>query len=504
MDKPMLQNAEPTATAEPTDAEPIDAELVEAVGADESDTPAEAADNPSVDEPIEGNDTAKLLVQFVLAIVILAAGVGLTILLFSQKTAPATTNGLDASPLVDTVTARVGNLPVAIRGFGTVRARDRVQIVPQVGGRVISTHPNFAEGATLNGGEVIATLDPADAELAIARANSEIDRLSATIKRLDASRKRAESAVAAAQTRLETQRAEAEVAKAQYEKLNPGKEIPPMVARVPQMREAEANLASAEAGLEDVGSEREQIEAQLAAAKTELRQAQLNLERTQITLPGEPTDRYRVLEKNAEVGQFMSPGVTLSTLYKASTLEVPVPLPARELQWFTVGQATAEVTARDIDRTWSGTIVRTDGQIDPRSRLVNVVVALDPAGLDGKLVPGMFVEAMITGEKIPNVAAIPRLALRQVERVDVANAGGNQATGRTGGFDNDATAQRLYVIRDDVLRFIDVEVVRLTRELAYVSGLDDGEIIVTTDLAVVTDGMIVDVADTDEPNGGEQ
>ena len=435
-----------------------------------------------------GNDKAQALVQFLIAAIVLAAGVGLAWLLYAQKTEPATTNDLDARPVVETITAEVGDLPVTIRGFGTVRARDRVQIVPQVDGRILSTHPNFAEGGVISGGETVATLDPADADLAVARASAEIDRLTATLKRLDASRKRAESQVAAARTRLETQRAEAAVSRSQYEKLNPGKDVPPLVAREPQVREAEAALAAAEADLEDVGSEREQINAQLASARTSLRQAELNLERTEIVLPGDSTDRYRVLDKSADVGQYISPGVAIGTLYKVSTLEVPVPLPAKELQWFAVGEAAATITARDIDRSWDGIIVRTDGQIDPRSRLVNVVVAIDPDDLDGQLVPGLFVEATIVGEAVDNVAAIPRLALRQAERGDA----GKQSTGRTGGFDA-ADGQRLYVVRDGVLRFVDVDVIRRTRELAYVRGLENGDPVVTTDLSVVTDGMKVEI-----------
>lgn len=439
----------------------------------------------------EGSGFAKTAIQLVISALILLAGGGLCYVLYLQKTAPAKTDLLTSEPIVEVVAAAVGDLPVTINGYGTVRARDRVQLVPQVDGRIVSTNVNFAEGGTLRGGEVVATLDAEDAELAVQRSQAELDRLAASIRRLDARRKQAEANVAAAETRLETQRAEADVARTQFEKLNPDREVPPLVAREPQVREAEAAVAAAEANLEDIGSERDQLEADRAAAETALRQAELNLQRTAITLPGSERDVYRVTGKNAEVGQYVSPGSPIATLYKTSTLEVPVPLKASELRWFDVGEAPATLTANNFRQTWRGTAVRTDGQIDARSRLVNVVIAVDPSD-EAALVPGLFLEATIEGRTVENVAAVPRLALRQIERGAIDRPDGSSAR-RTGGFDVEGP-QRLYVVRDGVVRFVEVEVVRRDRETVYVRGLNDGELVVTTDLKVVTDGMRVDVA----------
>ncbi|MEM6315929.1 MAG: hypothetical protein AAF743_17700, partial [Planctomycetota bacterium] len=145
--------------------------------------------------------------------------------------------------------------------------------------------------------------------------------------------------------------------------------------------------------------------------------------------------------------------------------------------------------------------------------LVNVVVAIAPEELDGQLVPGLFLETTIIGDPVENVAAVPRLALRQAERNPLADAntdtdanaetnGRNQATRRTGGFGT-TEPQRLYVIREGVLRFVDVDVIRKTRETAFVRGLDNGDQVVTTDLNIVTDGMEVDVAGSETSAGTE-
>jgi RND family efflux transporter MFP subunit len=439
--------------------------------------------SPAEKPPKKKQAAYRATVQALLIIGFLGIGAAVTFLLVLQKTAPATTGDLGGPPVVEVLTVSVGEVPVTIDGFGEVRTRQRVQLVPQVGGRILEKDDGLIEGGTVEGGEVLLRIDPADAELAVRQAEAELARLAATLRRLASQEAAAEAAVAQAETRLETERAEADVARQQYERLNPDQDVPPLVARLPQVREAEAALRSAEANAQDVELQAEELAAQKQAAEVRLDQAQLSAERTEVRLP--KGGSYRVTRTAADVGQFVAPGQTVAELYRVGAVEVPLPLPARDLALLDLPGTAVTLIDPATRQTWTGTAVRTDGEIDPQSRLVRVIVL--PDGDTTGLVPGMFVRGELIGRPLSNVAAVPRLALRSLESAD-----NNR---RTGGLESAGTEELLYVVRDGLLRFVPVTIVHREAETAYVEGLNDGDQIVLTDLDIVTDKMEVSVGE---------
>ncbi len=117
--------------------------------------------------------------------------------------------------------------------------------------------------------------------------------------------------------------------------------------------------------------------------------------------------------------------------------------------------------------------MRTEGEIDPASRMVHAVAeVMDPYGRGDvpdrpPLAVGMYVEAEIEGILAEGVAVLPRAALRNESQV-------------------------LVVDKDNRLRFRDVDVLRETRDdVVLRSGLQDGELVCVSPLAAVTDGMEV-------------
>ena len=117
--------------------------------------------------------------------------------------------------------------------------------------------------------------------------------------------------------------------------------------------------------------------------------------------------------------------------------------------------------------------MRTEGEIDPRSRMIHAVVRVaDPYARGGDpgrppLAVGLYVDAEILGRVARQVAVVPRSALR----------GENQL---------------LVVSDEDRLHFRSVEILRTTQDDVIVSsGLAAGERICVSPLAVVTAGMRV-------------
>ena len=62
------------------------------------------------------------------------------------KDEPRKTDRIIYAPLVRVIEIDVGTQQVIVNGNGTLQARTRINIVPQVGGRITYIHPNLLTG----------------------------------------------------------------------------------------------------------------------------------------------------------------------------------------------------------------------------------------------------------------------------------------------------------------------------------------------------------------------
>ncbi|MEE8523013.1 MAG: efflux RND transporter periplasmic adaptor subunit [Thermoanaerobaculia bacterium] len=360
------------------------------------------------------------------------------------------------APLVRVLTVAPKNLTLDVRAQGTVLPRTETTLIAQVAGTVTAVSGDFEAGGFFRRGEVLVELDPRDYQIAMRRAGAQ---------------------VAQAELQVELQEAEARVAIEEWRELGDG-EPSPLVLRQPQ-------LAQAKAGLE--------------AARAELEKAGLDLERTRIRAPF----TGRVRGKRVDLGQFVSPGTPLATVHATDYAEVRLPVPDDQLGYlelpFTYRNAVSDtgpaVTLRARfgrrQHAWQGHIVRTEGEIDGRTRMLNLVARIEkpydrsPDAPDRPpLAVGTFVEAEIAGRAAEGVFVVPRVALRPTRR--------------------GLGEQVLVADDDDRLRFRDVEVSRLEGETAVISaGLTAGERVCVSPLDVAVDGMKVRTVETDDGSGGE-
>ncbi len=397
----------------------------------------------------------KQLLRILLPIlVIVAAGyAGLTMI--QNRPIPETRVVEATIPLVETMEVAYSSVRMRVRAEGTVAPRTEAEFVPEVSGRVMEIAPSLAVGGFFEQGDVLLRLDSREYELAVTRSRA---------------------LIAQAELRLETERQEAAVAMEEWELLGAGQPTP-LAMREPQIAEAEASLASAEATLE---------------------QAEYDLERTLVRAPF----AGRVRSKRVDVGQFVQRGSSLATLYAVDAVEVRLPIPDSELQFVDLplayrgdggseSVAGPEVVLRanfaGSEHEWRGRIVRTEGEIDPRTRMVHAIARVeDPyARTEERLRPplalGMFVEAEILGRSSGQVAILPRSVLRGADQV-------------------------LVVDPEGVLRFYEVEIFRLERDLVMVrSGLKAGDRIVVSPLENAVNGMRVRVSEAvpDQESAGE-
>lgn len=381
--------------------------------------------------------------QLVLVVVVLTLGILVMLTMASMRQLPETKPQVVTAPLLNAVLVTQASICMTVTGYGTVEPRMDVQVVPQVSGRVVKRHGQFVAGGFFAADTALVKIDPRDYEIAVEAASANVAQAEVTLAR---------------------EQAEAAVARQEWRKINPGREPDSiLVFREPQVRSAEAQLRSARARLE---------------------KARLDLERTEITMPF----GGRVVATQADVGQYVTQGQPIGSVYATDLVEISIPLEDAELEWFSIpgtaagassgGESegavvTVKATFAGRDQEWKGQVVRMKSRVDPKSRLVQVVAQVqDPMNTEGDrvpLLPGSFVEVVIHGKTVDKVVTIPRFALRNGREVWVAQ-------------------QR------ERLEIRPVTILRQDRTLAYISqGLRDGDIVITSPLDTITDGMQIRV-----------
>lgn len=375
------------------------------------------------------------LQRIVLPILILLLGVVGMRLLVQSRQAPPKQALKNPGILVEVIRAEPGDHPVQVLGTGTVQSRQEVAITPQVSGRIVTLAPGFQAGGFFRKGDLLFEIEAIDYQLAAERASA---------------------ALAKAEVDQALVEGQARVAQEEWSRLYPdGTQAPPLVAQLPQLKNAAAAVAAARAALE---------------------QARLDLTRTRLHAPFD----CRVRSEELALGQYVRAGASVAQVAGTEAVEIVVPLPLEELGWLQIpraGSAGKGSPARvrlsgAEEQGWSGRIVRSLGEVDSRSRMARVVVAVDdPYGLHSPgarqpdLEIGMFVEVELSGRTLPQVFALPRSALRE---------GGMVWT----------------VAGEDRLHLQPVQVARQEGELVLVSeGLAAGDRVVLTRISGAAEGL---------------
>ena len=329
----------------------------------------------------------------------------LTWWLIAMKPEPERRKFKPREPVVEHMVAERKNLRVYVDAYGSVKPRTSTILLAETPGLIEAVapfedsnrsgpHASFRAGGFFEKGDMLVKIE--DIDLRAARAD-------------------AEALLRTAELQLEQERALAEQAKSEWELGRDWKDAPDLVKRLPQIRKAEADAKAAEA---------------------RLAQAKRNFERTRVRAPF----RGRILETMADVGQRVGGGASpaLAKVYALDIAEVDLSLSRSELQLLAFEEGTngtghaPEVQILDEAGkcTHVGNLDRSEGTVDPRTRLTNVVANLEGAFADpfvekeidapGSLSPGEFVEARVFGPEV-GVFVIPRSAFREKDTLLVIN-----------------------------------------------------------------------------------
>jgi len=260
---------------------------------------------------------------------------------------------------VQAAEATTRTMAETVRGIGTLRALNTVEIRPEIAARI--TGITFEEGSEVDAGELLFELDT---------------------RMLEGELTSQQAALAAARARLAN--AERELAR---------------------IEELFGQRVATEDARDQAATELEASQAEVDRLESEVRLAEERLADARIQAP------YRgwISEALVDVGDFVQAGELLATLYQTDALEIEFTLPERYAGRIRTGQDVTLTVSAYPERAFTATTVFVSPSVDDRARDFLVKARLDnPQAL---LKPGTFATAVLTVREREDALVIPEEAL---------------------------------------------------------------------------------------------
>ncbi|MGV0034359.1 MAG: efflux RND transporter periplasmic adaptor subunit [Candidatus Azotimanducaceae bacterium WSBS_2022_MAG_OTU7] len=374
------------------------------------------------------------LIKGIMTISILFFAAIVAYVLVQTAPAPDKITPVQIAPSVRVLEVERKRIRLEVTSQGSVMPFKESQLIPEVNGRVQWMSPNLLPGGYFERDEVLLRIDSRDYQSTVARAQATLDR------------------------------AHAEEELARFE--------------LGRMEEMVKEKLTSQSTLETVLRNHRIADAVLDDSKLALEQAERDLQRTEIRAP------YNGLVRSEKVdlGQYVSRGQSIASIYAAQSAEVRLPFADKQLAYLDLpfghrGELGDEIAPKVLLFTnyggklnkWTGKLVRTEAEIDSKSRMVTAVVRVNnDDNLDQPDLPiGLFVNARIQGRWAEAVVTLPRAALRNQNQV-------------------------LIVDKDNRIYYRDVQVMRFENDNVIVSsGLESGDVVNISPLQTIIEGMRV-------------
>jgi membrane fusion protein (multidrug efflux system) len=246
-----------------------------------------------------------------------------------------------------------------VRGIGTLRARDVVELRPEISARVVEIA--FTEGQRVSRGEVLFRLDDS---------------------KLEKQERAWQARLAAAEVRREN-------AQRRLERFDPL---------------AETNAVS--------GDERDQVETAFEEAQAAAREIEAELERVRENLDDttiEAAFEGVISESLVDVGDFVATGDDLATLYAIDPLEVAFTVPGRYVGRVREGQQVSVEVDAYPEQEFRGKVHYVSPALAEATR--DYLVKARVGNPEAKLKPGAFAAAVVTVETHADRPVVPEQAL---------------------------------------------------------------------------------------------
>jgi hypothetical protein len=316
-------------------------------------------------------------------------------------------------------------------GYGTTRPAKVWRAVSEVGGRVLELHPGLDAGEFLQADETALRIDPRDYELAVNQVQAELTEVNARLAELTTQLENDQQSLAIEQTSLALVEAEFERVKGLAETGN---------AAATELREAERAYLSQKQLVQNLENairlnekKRETAEATRDVAEARLARSKRDVEKTVIRAPF----ACRLQEVGLEVDQFVQTGQQLFEADGIDAIEIDVQVPLGQAgklvananlpdDWIPSMAAVRETLklgvvvrtrVRGIEVEWDARFVRIREQLEPVTRTVQFVVAVDAPyervkpGVRPPLLRGVYCEVELRAPPLTPHVVVPRASV---------------------------------------------------------------------------------------------
>ena len=409
--------------------------------------------------------------------------IGIMVLMFmvAGKQPPAQAERGEPTRTVRVIEVPLVELVPMAEGYGQVQPARIWTAVSQVAGRVTYIHPRLRDGEILPVDTELVHIDPKDYELALAQAQAELAELNAQEKNARAS--------------LNIEKRNQQLARKELERIQ--KLVTKGTSSQSKSDETERAMLAYSASVQNLQNTLALVPSKRSVLEAKVSLAERNLEHTIIRAPFD----MRVASLKVEADQYVPIGQSLFEGDAVDRVEIKAQVAMSSLRRLFIGRQMqidiervseefAELIALDpvvkLDMgnhvaEWQAEFVRFSDTVDPETRTMGVVVAVDNPfekvipGYKPPLSKGMFVNVVMRGKKSMQRVLVPRSAVR---------------------------ANTVYVAdEDNRLRRRSVKILFSQGDISVVEqGLEPGERVVVTDLVPAVDGMLLQVQLDEELN----
>jgi RND family efflux transporter MFP subunit len=344
-------------------------------------------------------------------------GIGILMLMAGNKQPPVKSEAGEPTKQVRVIEAPQLELIPMAEGYGTIQPARTWSGVAQVSGRIVELHSRLRDGEIIAKDTLLLKIDPVDYELNLAQVSAELAELQVEENNLKALISIEERSLNIAQREL--QRITKLVTKG--------------TASQSDLDDAERNLLNSRNAVQNVKNSLALLPTKRKVLEAKKIQAERDLQNTSLYAPF----NLRVTGMAIEIDQYVGKGELLLAGDEVDRVEVVAQFPMSSLRRLFIGREIPDFTILDgnlpefVDfkpqvrldmgttvAEWAAQFVRFSDNVDPETRTMGVVVAVDKPfdkvipGVRPPLSKGMFVQVLLQGKAQADRIILPRSAIK--------------------------------------------------------------------------------------------
>ncbi len=330
----------------------------------------------------------------------------------------------------------------AVIGYGTVRPKHQLDIIPQVSGQLTHVHENLAPGKVIAKGELLFEIASGAYEARVRQAEAEIRGLNAALARHDEERASLDERIATVEQMVAIEERDYNTSRKLYEQQSVGTQRDVDLVLQKYLRQKDV-LTELKSRRDMIPHLRAETQAKLDAAQARLAQAKEDLRHTKIRCPF----KARVETVGAYKSQVVTAFFSIARLIDMEAFEITVGVDPRELRWLDPSVRPASLTdgttvdsppvtvrwiLHDQEYTWRGFVTRFE-RVDEVTRTARLAVEIRDVDMEStvtagtvdegpRLAIGMYCRTELPAVRLEDALLVPRHAIHDERYVYVFEA----------------------------------------------------------------------------------